>query len=193
MSCGKTLQKEWSEEFEKREEINKINSEMIAFFTDITRLLPKDKKEKISQYMIDTGTEIIKERDENLTSVFQAIEKSKNKESYKENMFNIYRYTTVLATSIKINDLIEKLDLENDEKEKIKTKWLILSYALRTDEKYLELTKGKTSMDEFFLRGAISQNMEKILEVENANFKEKMIQIIYKLKLEGINFENQNE
>ena len=46
-------------------------------------------------------------------------------------------------------------------------------------------------MDEFFLRGAISQNMEKILEVEN--FKEKMVQIIYKLKLEGINFENQNK
>jgi hypothetical protein len=59
-----------------------------------------------------------------LTSVFQAIEKSKNKESYKENMFDIYRYTTALATSIKINDLIEKLDLENDEKEKIKTKWM---------------------------------------------------------------------
>lgn len=193
MSCGKTLQKEWSEEFEKREEINKINSEMIAFFTDIKRLFPKDKQGEIGQYMIDTGTEIIKERDENLTSVFQAIEKSKNKESYKENMFDIYRYTTALATSIKINDLIEKLDLENDEKEKIKTKWIILSYALRTDEKYLELTKGKTSMDEFFLRGAISQNMEKILEVENANFKEKMVQIIYKLKLEGINFENQNK
>gem|GEM_PF-5480067 len=35
--------------------------------------------------------------------------------------------------------------------------------------------------------------MEKILEVENANFKEKMVQIIYKLKLEGINFENQNK
>lgn len=193
MSCGKTLQKEWSEEFEKREEINKINSEMIAFFTDIKRLFPKDKQGEIGQYMIDTGTEIIKERDENLTSVFQAIEKSKNKESYKENMFDIYRYTTALATSIKINDLIEKLDLENDEKEKIKTKWIILSYALRTDEKYSELTEGKTAMDEFFLRGAISQNMEKILDVDNANFKEKMVQIIYKLKLEGINFENQNK
>ena len=193
MSCGKTLQKEWSEEFEKREEINKINSEMIAFFTDIKRLFPKDKQGEIGQYMIDTGTEIIKERDENLTSVFQAIEKSKNKDSYKENMFDIYRYTTALATSIKINDLIEKLDLENDEKEKIKTKWIILSYALRTDEKYSELTEGKTSMDEFFLRGAISQNMEKILDVDNANFKEKMVQIIYKLKLEGINFENQNK
>ena len=59
-----------------------------------------------------------------MTSVFQAIEKSKNKESYKENMFDIYRYTTALVTSIKINDLIEKLDLENDEKEKIKTKWM---------------------------------------------------------------------
>ncbi len=193
MSCGKTLQKEWSEEFEKREEINKINSEMIAFFTDIKGLFPKEKQGEIGQYMIDTGTEIIKERDENLTSVFQAIEKSKNKESYKENMFDIYRYTTALATSIKINDLIEKLDLENDEKEKIKTKWIILSYALRTDEKYSELTEGKTSMDEFFLRGAISQNMEKILDVDNANFKEKMVQIIYKLKLEGINFENQNK